>query len=98
MSVPLSGQVVVTGTAQPLSAAPVSCAAWTLKAPQSNGHPVFVGGPGVTVSTGHQLDAGDTLDYEVRSQNGQNVYPLRPSDIYVAGTSPDVVTWFASPA
>ena len=98
MSVPLTGQVnPVSGVAQALSATQVPCVAFTIKAPASNAKPVFIGGSGVTSTTGHQLDPGDTIDYELKFQNGQPTYQLRPSDFWVIGTSPDIVTFLASP-
>lgn len=87
----------MSGTAAALSATPVGAVAFTIKAPQSNANPVFIGPAGVTLTTGFQLDPGDTFDYERLSQNGQPFYQIGPNDVYAAGTSPDVVTWLASP-
>lgn len=100
MAFPLSGQIVLSGTAQPLSATPVDTTAWSVKAPLTNVNPVFIGPPGVTTSSGHQLDPGDSMEYERSAQNGQPMYPIGPNDCYGVGTANagDKLTWFASPA
>lgn len=99
MSVPLTGQVAVSGTAQQLDSGSLAaaCAQFIIRAPASNAAAVFIGGPSVTSGTGFQLDAGTDVTYERLSQNGQPAYQLKPSDFYAVGTSPDVVTWLASP-
>ncbi len=96
VSVPITGQVAVTGTAQPLSTSPVIATAYSIKAPASNAHPVFLGKAGVLLTTGHQLDPGDSLDYQLSSQSGEPIFSLQVSDFFVVGTSGDVVTWLAS--
>lgn len=100
MPSPLSGQVnPVTGTAQSLTAgATISCSAFSIKAPASNVNSVFVGAAGVTTSTGHCLDPGDSLDYERGDQLGHPRFQLNPSDFFVVGTAgSDIVSWLASP-
>lgn len=100
MSAPITGQTgALSGTAQRLDSnnTAAGCVAFTIKAPATNANTAFIGGSGVTTSSGHALDPGDVYVYERKLQNGQPQYVLRPTDIYVVGTSPDVVTWFASP-
>lgn len=97
MSAPLYGQVAVSGTAQVLVATARDVTGFTIKAPASNVLPIFLGDKNVLTTTGHQLDPGDSLDYERLNQNGQPVYQLKPSDFWVVGTAPDIVTWLASP-
>ena len=99
MPAPTSGQATGTGlsNAIALSATPVPCTAFVLKAPLSNKGPVFIGPAGVTSTTGHQLDQGDEYTYERLSQSGQPRYELSVSDFYMAGQSGDLVTWLASP-
>jgi len=97
MPTPISGQVAVSATAQPLAPTHVEVTAWVLKAPSTNVNPVFVGGVGVTSSTGHQYDPGDSFEYERSTQNGAPKYQISPDDVYVVGTAGDRVTWFASP-
>lgn len=97
MSVPLYGQVPVSGVAQPLTAQKGAKTMWVLKAPITNGNPVFIGDSQVTTGTGYQLDPGEIFEYEYKSPNLGASYELAPSDIYVVGTPGDKVTWFASP-
>lgn len=97
MPIPLTGQITVSSTAQQIDAGQAAgkCVAFTIRAPLSNAHSVFVGASGVTSETGHQLDAGDELSYERRALNGQPFYQSRPADFWVVGTVGDVVTWLA---
>jgi hypothetical protein len=95
---PITGQLALTGSAQQLTGTIPATSVFSVKAPKSNTHPAFVGPAGVTLTTGYQLDPGDEFNYESLSQNGQPAYQLRPSDFYGVGTSPDVLTWLASPA
>lgn len=98
MPAPLSGQVnPLSGSAQPLSATAVSVQAFSIKAPATNSNTVFIGPAGVTSATGHALDPGDSFDYERGDQLGHTKFQLNPSDFYAVGTSPDYVTWLASP-
>lgn len=99
MTVPLHGQIAVSGSAQQIDPSQIAgaCTAFTLKAPLSNSKPVYIGSSTVTASNGFQLDPGDELTYERASQNGQPFYQIRPADLYVVGTSPDTVSWLASP-
>jgi hypothetical protein len=99
MPQPLTGQGVAAGPVVPvpLSAAPVSCVAFSIKAPRSNAAPVYLGGAAVQTGTGYQMDPGDELQYERIQINGQPAYQLNPSDFYVAGNAGDKVTWLASP-
>lgn len=99
MGVPLHGQVSASASAQQLTSNTSQVAAFTIKAPASNTAPVFIGASAVTTANGHQLDPGDTVDYQVEVQNGQTRLELRPSDFYVvsAGSGTTVVTWLASP-
>jgi len=98
MPAPITGQVAVTGTAQPLSATQLGeLAGFTIRAPLTNVNAVFVGPATVTTGNGHQMDPGDSITYERIGQNGQPVYQLKPSDFWAVGTTPDRVTWLASP-
>ncbi|MDE2102255.1 MAG: hypothetical protein KGL39_33730 [Patescibacteria group bacterium] len=96
---PLTGQVAVSGTAQQIDPNQTAskCRAFTIYAPKGNSAGVFIGASGITSSTGHQLDPGQSFTYERRSDNAQPFYQLRPSDFWVVGTSPDKVSWLASP-
>lgn len=96
MAAPLSGQITLTGTAQPLSP-PVAVTAFTIKAPLTNNLPAYIGPAGVTTGTGYQLDPGDEFEYQRQSQSGQARYELGIGDFYAVGTGPDKVTWLASP-
>ena len=96
MAAPISGQVALSGSAQPLSR-PVTVAAFVIKAPLTNAHPAFIGPNGVTSTTGPQMDPGDVLEYEGRDQNGLPRYEVGLADFYVVGTGGDVVTWLSSP-
>ncbi len=96
--IPLYGQIAVTGTAQRLTTGnQPELSGWTIKAPRSNAHPVFIGDANVTLSNGYQLDPGDEMQYEPFIQNGMPRYNLKPADFYAVGTSGDVVSWLASP-
>lgn len=98
MPAPLTGQVAITGSAQALSASPITCQAFTIKAPVANANPVYIGASGVTTGTGYQLDPGDDFEYQRLSLQGQARYELSPSDFFAVGTAgSDKVTWFASP-
>jgi hypothetical protein len=97
MPTPLTGQVAISGTAQPLSATTIPANAYTIKAPASNAHSVYLGAASVTASNGFVLSPGDELVYERRNQVGSPSYQLQVSDFYVLGTSGDVVAWLASP-
>lgn len=97
MTRPLYGQIAVSGSAQALSGTATEVQAFTIKASRANANPVFLGDQNVTTSTGHQLDPGDQFEYERSQQNGQPVYQLKPADFFVVGTSPDRVSWLASP-
>ena len=99
MSTPLYGQAAAGATATALSATPINCAAFEIKAPASNANPVFLGDANVTTGTGHQLDPGEIFGYQRSSFNGQVRFELKPSDFYVVGSGGgDKVTWVASPS
>lgn len=97
MAAPLTGQAAATGSPVALSATPIACAAFTIKAPATNAGTVYIGAAGVSTSTGYSLDPGDVFEYERQAQNGQPLYTLTVSDFYMVGTNPDKVVWFASP-
>lgn len=97
MTIPLHGQVAVSGSAQQLSSAAIDCAAFSIKAPYTNTHPVLIGSSIVSLTTGDFVDPGERITYERFDQNGQPRYNLRPSDFWVVGTSGDSVSWLASP-
>lgn len=99
MTALLSGQISVTAVPQPLSSVKTEVSNWSLKAPLTNTHPVYVGAAAVMVTTGYQLDPGDVLEYELRNQTGMPVLAVQPSDVYVVGTAGggDTVSWLASP-
>jgi hypothetical protein len=98
MAAPATGQVTLAAGAKTLSSAQVNCVAFTIKAPATNAKTAYYGASTVTTSTGMALDPGESVTYQRNFQNGNPAYPLGPSDIYVCGTSGDVLTWFASPA
>lgn len=102
MATPLTGQAIVTGLASPvpLSATPFpETKAYQIKAPASNGHPIWIGSATVTSTTGHQLDPGDSFEYQFTNLSGMGTFALAVSDYYVVGTaaSGDKATWLASP-
>lgn len=100
MPTPLVGNRTMTGisSAVQVSTTPVNVSAWILKAPITNSGPVFIGPAGVTSTTGHAMDPGDSQEYERTTQNTGNRYELSPQDVWAAGTSGDILTWFGSPA
>lgn len=98
MAVPLTGQVAITGTAQPLSATPINAVVFTLKASVNNAHSVYIGPASVTTGTGFELAPGESIDYEKNDRSGQPRTQLNVSDFYAVGTAgTDVISWFASP-
>lgn len=97
MPAPISGQLVLSSSAAPLVAFPVIGRGFTIRAPLTNTGPAYLGPAGVTSTTGHQLDPGDSLDYERTDQNGQVRYQLNVSDFYGVGNSGDLITWLVSP-
>lgn len=97
MPAPITGQVSVTGTAQPLAQPAQTATAYTIYALSTNSGPVYIGGAGVTVTTGHAPEPGRSMDYEKSDQSGQQRFQLNVSDFYVVGTAGDKITWFASP-
>lgn len=96
MPAPITGQITVSGTAQRLSL-PIGGTSFTIKASLTNTLPVYIGPVGVTTSTGYQLDPGEAVQYERNAQSGLPAYQLSISDFYVVGTSPNKVSWLASP-
>lgn len=100
MSLPITGQCPLTdpNTSARVSLSPVNVSAWVLKAPVTNLAPAWIGAPGVTSSTGHQLDPGETMEYERSTQNTGNKYEVTPYDVAACGSSGDKLTWFGSPA
>ena len=98
MSAPLTGQVTVTSTATQIAPASTGqVTAFTIKSSQTNTTTVYIGPAGVTPSTGYDLDAGETFEYERSTLQGQNKYELRPSDFYVVGAGGGTISWLASP-
>lgn len=96
MAAPATGQVQLTNAAQAITT-PRASTAFAIKAPLSNARAAFIGPVGVTLTTGHQLDPGDTFEYERKSQSGQPTYEISIGDLYVCGTVGDVISWLASP-
>jgi hypothetical protein len=97
MAVPLTGQVAVTASAQPLSASPVTSSVFTIKASALNINSVYIGAVGVTTTTGYELAAGESFDYERSDQSGQPRLQLQVSDFSVIGTAgTDRISWLAS--
>jgi hypothetical protein len=89
---------MITGTA--IQVAPANTAnptAWVLRVPRANLNAVYVGPLGVTSATGCILEPGDSFDFEKHHENGKPIYQLRPSDVYVVGTTGDKASWFGSP-
>jgi hypothetical protein len=97
MATPITGQVQITASAQPLSASSVDCTAFSAKAAVTNAHPVYVGPAAVTVNNGFRLDPGDSISVERSSQHGRPVYQVGPADFSAIGTAGDVVSWLAFP-
>lgn len=95
MALVLSGQVTVTGVAQPLAITRVPAKKWVFKAASSNSNAVFIGGSTVTVGNGFQMDAGDDFEIDQTVLQGA-VYEVTPGDVYVvsSGTG-NVVSWLA---
>ena len=98
MPAPLTGQAVCTGPNNPIPLAntQVIVQGFVVKAPATNTAQVAIGASNVTLTTGHLLDPGETFTYQ-RNTELTNRYELKPSDLYVAGTSGDVVSWLGSP-
>jgi hypothetical protein len=99
MPKPITGQAVGVGLSTPvaLSATPVSCVAFSLKAPLSNAAAIYLGPATVTSATGYQFDPGDEISYQTINQAGQPIFQMQPSDFYMVGTGPDKVVWLALP-
>lgn len=99
MASPPTGQAIGTGltTAVPLAAANVQCQAFTLKASATNTGSVYVGGSTVTNTSGFELAPGESFTYIRTVQQGGPVFQLEPSDLFMAGSTGNKVTWLASP-
>ncbi len=97
MPAPITGQVNLSASAQPLSATPIESSAYSIKASAYNGGPAYIGNAGVTASTGHELAPGETQDYERNNQSGQPRFQINIADWYAVGTSGDKITWVLSP-
>ena len=98
MSKPITGQVVLSGTPQQLSTLQGFAAVISIKASPNNAHSAYIGPSGVTLTSGYELAPGETMEYEGKSSNlGLPGLEISPSDLYVVGTNPDVVSWFVSP-
>lgn len=91
------GQIAITTSAQRLTALQIECHAFTIKAATANAASVYIGALGVTTSTGYELAAGETFEYERNVSIGGTPYTLSPQDFYVIGSNGDHVSWLASP-
>ena len=100
MAAPLTGQATCTGVNNAVAVSPtqVKTQAFSIKAPLTNSTAVWIGPSTVTSATGYQLDPGTEFTYTRSSYQGQGAYPLQPSDIFVAGASNQIVTWFGTPS
>lgn len=97
MPTPIHGQVTMTGSAVQLSATPIICQGYTIKAPVTNAASVYIGASTVTTANGFQLDPGESFDYQNSTQHGNPAFQLNISDFFAVGTGPDKLTWFGSP-
>ena len=100
MASPLTGQVAVTGTAQPLDLAnrSVNCVAFAFKTPSTNTHTVYIGSAGVTTANGYPLTPGDEFEYQRLFNQITPTLQCTPADFYAIGTAgSDVLAWFATP-
>lgn len=91
-----TGQVAVSSTAQALTAEGLEVRAFMLKAPATNGDPVYFGESAVTTSTGYVLSPGEVFDFRYQVISGLSLFDLQPQDIYVVGTPGDSVCWIAA--
>lgn len=101
MALLASGQVTTTGSVQELSATEINPSKFIIKAAASNSAQVAIGpaaqpitGVALSSSTGFLLDPGDSLEVDRTIQQGA-VYQLTPDDVYVIGSSGQVVSWLA---
>ncbi len=97
MPAPITGQVNLSASAQPLSATPIESSAYSIKASAENGQAAYVGSASVTTGIGHELAPGESLDYERNNQSGQPRFQINIADWYAVGTSGDKITWVLSP-
>ena len=94
MPAPKTGQIALSGSAQALSATPITdITAFIVKAPTTNAHEAYIGASTVTTGNGFALDPGDELVIQRNNQVGQPNYQISLADIYAVGTAPDVLTW-----
>lgn len=91
-----TGQVSVSGVAAVLSATVVECKTFILKAPKANTGVIYFGDSTVTTANGFPLSAGDEFEFAFVVKNGEPVFDLLPSDIYVVGTSGDKAAWVSA--
>lgn len=90
---PLVGQVITSGTPQPLSLVPVTPTVWSVKAPSANTTTIYIGDNTVTTTTGYPLAPGDSIEVDRRPQPGAT-YDLTPADLYVVGSG-GIAAWLA---
>ena len=90
-----TGQVVVSGVAQRVTAVTDEHSAYILKASALNAAAVAVGDSSVATSTGYLLEPGEALSYGSENESGEPVFDVKLSDLYVIGTAGDTVSWLA---
>lgn len=97
MSKLVTGQVVLSGTAAQLSTDPkIENKFLVLKAPATNAATAYFGVAGVTTTTGHAIDPGESVNIDDTLVEGGARMDIQPQDIYVVGTNPDKVTWVSA--
>lgn len=92
----IHGQVAVTATRARLTTSTYENSLYVIKASSSNTAAVYVGASGVTTGNGHLLLPGEDIDLTNSLLIGTQRMEIRPDEVYVVGTSGDVVSWFGS--
>lgn len=91
----LTGQLTLTGSAQPLSPTRVEAEYILIRALDTNTGLAYIGPSGVTTGTGFPRAAGDEFEAVNSNRPGEAEYDLHPHSIYAVGTPGDKVAWLA---
>lgn len=81
-----TGQVTLSASPQVLSAAVIECKTFILKNVKTNTGTVYFGDSTVSATTGFPLAPGDEFEFAFSVKNGEPVFDLLPSDVYVVGS------------
>lgn len=90
-----TGQVAVTGAAQAISTDSNEYSAYIIKASMNNAAAVRIGDSTVTLGTGYFLEPGEALPYGFENEAGEPVFDVKLQDLYVIGTTGDILSWLA---